>query len=367
MAFFDGKHLSNVKECWTEICKSVHFGTENLTILIAALQHICAKVDGCRNTCLLLTSCLASVSAADVIVFLTKQLSSTAFPWSQDNTPNSTKQLIQEYTTTLCLALGISEQEATQDYSLNCRAAALLLSELLIQHFSVCTPSLPVLLQFSILHMPFQLTEDSTSTLLLKSMIEGTISMVTKNNKSSKNTAVQDKIKKLLSWYEVQGSKLDWDLIQKEPEKLPFMIHISYFLDTLLCIFEGAHPLLLQELLEENSKWACEGFLSPEMSLKAIKLYTLLLDLLKKQIQFNSTHFLLQRLLDQLTILNSLDAELKTLVNKHKSIQLMHTIAHHGTDKWSLLPPGKQTVKQDAEAVMIAVSQLQQVCSFKVL
>ena len=228
MAYFDGNHAEQVTACWSEIAKNPTHGIENIIVMTDATVQVCAKVDQSRSLCLELITKLAETSCSDVAKVLVYILSAAAFPWNQQDpqmvslgifsaNQKQAKPIIKEYVSNLCLALDVPDPEGQSQYTIGCRSAALLVSELLVQQFSSMIPFLPVLLNFVVLHVPLYLQEDSISTLLLKNMLEGFIGVLHASRTLDTSTfkGCQAKIQKLLSWYEVKSCKIDFSIPPK--------------------------------------------------------------------------------------------------------------------------------------------------------
>lgn len=188
MAFFDGQFVEKIADCWTDACKNVDVGGMNGMILTDAMVYISGLVeDISRAQCVQLVGRLVqnSIDTVRVLVF---HISPSALPWNQDSlgsspfgkyspTQRPARSLIKEYTNNLCSDLEKPVPENINDYAISSRSAGLLISELLVQEFSLMLPCIAPILTYVLLHMSPNLGHDaeSPSSHIFKSMIEGFI------------------------------------------------------------------------------------------------------------------------------------------------------------------------------------------------
>lgn len=92
-------------------------------------------------------------------------------------------------------------------------------------------------------------------------------------------------------------------------------------------------------------------------SQKAIILYNTLIKS-EKVLPLKFSSLLSSRILDQLTILHSLDLELRSILVKNTHLL---EDAQSTADKWTFLSQGKITMKNEAEAIVVAVLDFHQV------
>ncbi|KAJ3196625.1 hypothetical protein HK101_008306 [Irineochytrium annulatum] len=330
-AFYRPKHIEQVQVCWTEVAQSEEHGQGNAEVFSEVLVQVCGKFESLREISISLLSRIFAIFPEIVADSLAYHLSSTAFPWKgtsvfQKSAPDvvagaafrRVRPIIREYITVLYTALNGGPPESVNDYANSCKAAIILLSELLLQNYVAVAPHFPVLLNYVIVHLPNKLQDNSVSTFLLSNMVEGYTSKLheTGNIENPEYGATLVKLRKLLACLDTSVCIVDWesDIKNTTPESQRYLrLPISEFLQILLAVFEKDYPSLSLDIARETRSWAKDGFLGPDHSVRAIETYGLLIKMHPSEVSVYILDTLTQRLVDHVSILSLIEAEFKAI------------------------------------------------------
>lgn len=214
-AFTANTYMETVQSCWVEVANSQVYGLQNSRILTDALIQVCGKVDKLRDQGLTLAAGIYSIHPSVVASSLCMQLSSSAFPWKQaaKQRLSSSNNTITDYVHSLHQTVYGTSFDVSNDYSICCKSAVMIISELVPQDCSPIIPFLPVLLNYIVLHLPSKLQESSVSTFLLANLLEGYIGMlhVTGKVKNPGFGPCVEKIRKLLTHFELPACFVDFE------------------------------------------------------------------------------------------------------------------------------------------------------------
>ncbi|KAJ3102961.1 hypothetical protein HDU97_000200 [Phlyctochytrium planicorne] len=316
-AFYKAKHDEQVQICWTEVASSEEFGQLNTDVFCEVLVHICGKFEGLREQAVGLLNRVFGIYPQAVSEALAYHLSSSAFAWKSGNALNANRQsrpIVREYITVLYTALNGNPPESAGDYASSCKAAILLLSELLLHNYVAVAPHFPVLLNYILIHLPSRLQDNSLSTFLLANMVEGYTGTLhrTGNMENPDYASTIEKLRKLLAYLDTNICLVDWesDTATNSPDSQRYLRKpITDFLSLILSVFEKDYVSLSLDMARETVSWALDGLLGPDHSIRAIELYSLLVKF-HPEMSTDLISTMTSRLLDHVSILSVMESDL---------------------------------------------------------
>ncbi|KAI8802456.1 hypothetical protein BJ742DRAFT_542930 [Cladochytrium replicatum] len=409
-----------LQQCWTEIIGNREYGLANALLVTETLIHVCGKVDRLREQSLALLSATFAVYPDMVADALAFQLSSQAFPWKPrapatgdmavmgpDGQPvtfgpfqKHTTPIVREYLAALRAMYGDSTaiggfnnldfiggnlQESMGEYGTLCKASVMMLSELLLQNYTVVADRhLPVLLNYVILNLPDQLHENSVSTFLLANMVEGFIAQLHASKapggdgpggitawmagaKGGERARVMDLVRRALVLLDSTVCVVSWETDElttgnpppTAPEESARRIAISDLLNLLLGIFSTFYENLRIDLAAEVLGWAAEGLLGPKPTIRAIETFTILIRS-DPPLPPEMLNALSSRLFDHVTILATM--EMEAVARSNTTSAAMNAGVGPGMQSvilgWSEVLENKSQLKRNTESVLTAILRL---------
>ncbi|KAJ3226579.1 hypothetical protein HK099_004606 [Clydaea vesicula] len=361
-----------VRSCWMEIVKTPTFGADNIEVFSTVLVQICGKIDSVREITLEMAAALYEHGHDIMAPFISQFLSKDFLPWKPSKFHPSTN-FVKDYVKSLYKDLGGSNLEITNEYSMTCKAAVMLISELSLQNFEPLIPHLPVILNFISIQLPTRLQENTVSTFLLLNLIEGFVCYLHSKQKifeTAHNESVAQ-LKKMLLLFEISVCAVEDTVSIKSTRALK--ISMAQFIETLLIVFNVEYPNLRRDLSTEVLGWCCESYLTADQSTRAITIY---LNLMKGSVL--DIQCLNSRFFDQIAALANIEIEMmeasadETIlpVPPPKSPLIGRTSLSRGgalvsksltsfsKETWSNLGESKLQVKKSSCAILIALLNL---------
>lgn len=118
-------------------------------------------------------------------------------------------------------------------------------------------------------------------------------------------------------------------------------------IDSIISIYCVYQPNIGVELLEEVILWASEGYLDFDESMHALQIYEILLrkvDSVPPLLQ----NYYLSRLLDNLSVLAQLEAEVKNT----------KPVSERSNSGWNAISRGKQILREDSEKAILVILKI---------
>eukprot|EP00842_Homolaphlyctis_polyrhiza_P004116 jgi/Hompol1/4705/HPOL_003827-RA len=351
------EHQDLVNICWLEVAKSIETGPANTAILVDVIIQVAARFEHLRGVALSLMTALFTQHPQQISTALAYHLSSTAFPWRTDGGSPRRAQLrpIKDCIAVIEAANPSTDGESTSsDFMALCRSAVILSSELLRQNFETFIPHLPILINYILVNLPPSLQESSPAIMLLVGLVEGVVAWIhaRDNSLSADYSTSLELIRKLMGWLEAREMLVTWDLISTGDESLTPKPSIPAleFIEMLLSIFKIANNKLRPEIAEEALYWSSEGYLSSDVTTRAISLYSFLITDLT--IPVTILNPLTNRILDQLTVLAQLELDALAQTNKAGDN------SKSAEPAWETLQKGKLAMKLESEKVIVGIMRV---------
>ncbi|KAI9203951.1 uncharacterized protein BJ171DRAFT_442776 [Polychytrium aggregatum] len=336
-----------VHACWIELTDGELYGAQNARILTEIVTQVCGRREIYRDVCLNYLSRIFSIHPEEVVSIVARNLSTAAFSWVPDNAGEQLAPLTQHYLESS--SFSDLRVDAQTSFASICQSSIVFMAEFVLQNYGVVVPHLPTLLNYIAIHLPKDLSENSTCTYLLSKLAEGYIAMLHISNVVSKPEffPVQERVTKLLTFLEAQGCCIEWETDAdspsgKEPADGQLHIPVAEFLELILNIFEGDLPKLRGLVVAEGIQWITTGSLTSEDMVHAVECYNILVRNASAKTSLGALASLESRVLDFASIIEKLEQEL------HTSMQ----------PDWDRLSPQKLSVKTSAERVLHALLRL---------